>query len=215
MTNKKILPRIVVVGVQALLHKHCASFQHLVSRHPWNLWQIDQLRGLPHPIKEINFSFMTYQNNLTQNRLCRSTGSCAYALCKFSAAVATSVSWPMKPLANWRAAGVLHPGKNQFLSWLLRKNLPRIVVVFPRACFQLVIELHHQEALWQRYQPRGPMHPLKKSISLLWVMRKVSPRIVVLFPQACFRIVQLVSQFRHRRNGWLRHEQHLQPIDAE
>ena len=57
--------------------------------------------------------------------------------------------------------------------------------------------------------------PFKKSISRLWLMRKVSPRIVVLFPQACFQIVQLVSQFRHRRNGRWRHEQHGQPIDAK
>ena len=161
---------------------------------------------------------MNYQKNLTQNRLCRSTDSCAYVLCKFSAAVATSVSWPIKPLANWPAAWATAPcKKSASLSWLLRKNLPRIVVVFLRACFQLVLNFRHQEGYQPPYQPRGPKHP-KNNFSFMTsilVIRQISPRIFVLFPQACFRIVQLASQFRHRRNGWRQHEQHWQPIRAK
>ena len=138
----------------------CASFQQLVRRHPRSLWQIDQLRGLRHPIKEINFWFMNYQKNLTQNRLCRSTDSCAYVLCKFSAAVATSVSWPMKPLANWPAAWATAPCKNRFLSHEFKeKSLPRIFVVFLRACFQLVLNFRHQEGYQPPYQPRELKHP--------------------------------------------------------
>ena len=129
------------------------------------------------------------QKDLTQNRLCRSTGSCAYALCKFSAAVATSVSWPMKPLANWPAAWATAPWKKSvFLSWRLRKNLPRIVVVFPRACFQLVIELHHQEGLWQHYQPRGPMHPLKNQFLVYDLWEKSHPESSFSFLRHVFRL---------------------------
>ena len=124
----------------------------------------------------------------------------------------------MKPLANWPAAWATAPcKKSASLSWLLRKNLPRIVVVFLRACFQLVLNFRHQEGYQPPYQPRGPKHP-KNNFSFMTsilVIRQISPRIFVLFPQACFQIVQLVSQFRHRRNGWRQHEQHWQPIRAK
>ena len=115
------------------------------------------------PYKRNQFLVHELSKNLTQNRLCRSTDSCAYVLCKFSAAVATSVSWPIKPLANWPAAWATAPcKKSASLSWLLRKNLPRIVVVFLRACFQLVLNFRHQEGYQPPYQPRGPKHPKKQ-----------------------------------------------------
>ena len=155
---KKILPRIVVVDVQALLHIHCASLQHLVRRHPRGLWQSYQPRGPIDPLK-INFSFMTYKNILTQNRFWRSTDKALYALCQFS------LFSPRRPLATLPAAWANAPYKNQF--------------------------------------------------SRSWLFKKILPRIVFVFPQAYFQIVPLVSQIRHRRNDWWRHEQHWQPIHAK
>ena len=64
--------------------------------------------------------------NLTQNRLCRSTGIAVYALCQFSAAVATSgaSAWsPRRPLATLPAAWANAPYKNQFSVYDLQKNL--------------------------------------------------------------------------------------------
>ena len=60
------------------------------------------------------FPLMTYEKNLTQNRLCRSTDIAAYAFCQFSAAVATfgAAAWlPRRPLAKWPAAWANAPFK--------------------------------------------------------------------------------------------------------
>ena len=104
MIHKNILPKIVVAGFQVVMHMRCASFRHLVMQfcHQGSLWQSDQPHGLMHPLKN-QFPFMTYKKNLTQNRLCRSTDIAAYALCQFSAAVATfgAAVWsPRRPLAK-------------------------------------------------------------------------------------------------------------------
>ena len=65
--------------------------------------------------------------NLTQNRLCRSTGIAVYALCQFSAAVATSgaLAWsPRRPLATLPAAWANAPYKKSiFLFTTFKKNL--------------------------------------------------------------------------------------------
>ena len=153
MTNKKILPRIFVVGAQPFLHIHCSSLQHLVRRHPRGLLQNFQPRGLMYP-KKINFLVHEFQEQI----------------------------------------------------------LPRIVFVVLQTNYYMhcaSFHFFHQGGLWQRYQPREPMHPIK--INFLahesWPLRIVLPRIVALFLRAYFQIVPwncpLMRQFRqqHRHQG--------------
>ena len=103
---KKILPKIVFVVFQTLLHMHCANFrqqiEHLVMQFgpQGGLWQSDQPRELMHPLNRINFSFITFKKNLTQNRRCLSTGMFSACSIKLKAGAAIWFSCIAVPAAT-------------------------------------------------------------------------------------------------------------------